>query len=123
MTKLISIALLAASTAFAQSITIPAQNVTVTIGRTKGTITIPAQTVPLPATLPAGWVWTPAAGTTPGLLTIPGSISASSLTMTGGPALPKSASGLYLWQAQATGILTPVPYVPFVLPTLTIVAK
>lgn len=121
--KQIILALMLTGSALAQSITIPAQNVSVTINKVKYTITVPAQTVKLPPyVLPAGLTWTPATSTASGVLTIPGNVSASSLILTGGPALPKSDSGLYLLQMQANGFLTPTPYVPYVLPALTIVA-
>jgi hypothetical protein len=114
LTKLIFLFLLSVS-AFAQSVTIPAQTVVtpVTINGTAVniTITIPAQTVALPATsLPSGFTWAN------GVLTVPGSISATSVSLTGGSALPTCASNLYLWQYSA-GELQPYCYVA---PTLTI---
>lgn len=120
MKKLLWPMLLVAGQMLAQSITIPAQKVTVTINARKYTITIPAQTVNLPAsTLPSGLKWTPASGTTPGILAVAGNVLANAVLMTGGPTLPTSANGLYLLQMQTTGFLTPVPYVPIMLPALT----
>lgn len=119
----------------AQAITIPAFNVQVTINNTPVQIqvaipqfSVPAQVVPLPASaaaLPAGITWTPANGSTPGLLNVAGAITASgqvtapSLDMTGGSALPPSTSGLYVWQL-TSGELQPVAFTPYVLPALTV---
>lgn len=83
------------------------------------TITIPAQTVTIPAqgaaALPTGLTWAN------GVFTVAGSISTTQLALTGGPSLPPSTSGLYLWQL-VTGVLQPVAYVmpTFTVPPLTV---
>lgn len=105
-------------------ITIPAQQVPLIWNGKTLKVNIPAQTVPLPAlsgsSLPAGLTFTPASGTTPAVLAVAGNVSAASISLSGGPPLPTSANGLYLLQMQATGFLTPVPYVPVVLPAMTV---
>ena len=128
--KRIILLLLLTTSAFAQCptgatcITIPSQPVSVTFNGKVYRVNIPAQTVPLPAlggsALPAGLTWTPATSTTPGVLSVAGNVSAASISLTGGPTLPSSASGLYLLQQQTTGFLTPVPYVPIALPALSL---
>lgn len=120
MKRLIFAFLLSCLTSFAQSITIPAQTITtpVTINgfTAKITITVPAQTVALPASggtaLPSGITWAN------NVLTVAGSVQATSVSLTGGPALPTCTSGLFLWQL-VSGTLTPACYVA---PTLTVPA-
>ena len=105
----------------ATCITIPAQQVSVTWNGKALKVNIPAQTVPLPtAALPAGITFTPASGTTPAVLAVAGNVSAASISLTNGPALPNSTNGLYLLQLQPTGFLTPTPYVPVALPAFSI---
>jgi hypothetical protein len=100
-------------------ITIPAQTVTASVpinGTTvKISIAVPAQAVPLPASiagLPSGFTLTN------GVFTIP----ASTITLTGGPALPTCASELFLWQFVAATGSTPGSLQPacYVAPTLSI---
>jgi hypothetical protein len=104
-----------------QNVTIPARKITqkVTLnGRSAQiTFTIPAQTVSVPTpavpaappALPDGLTYAN------GVLTVTGSIKATSIDLTGGTALPTSASGLYLLQMTG-GFLQPVPYVPYTPP-------
>lgn len=106
----------------AQSITIPAhsfsQTITINGKPTKVTITEPAQTVKIPApvtALPKGLTFAN------GVLTVSGSIKASSINLTGGPSMPVSANGLYIFQLKG-GYLQPVPYVPYTPPAITFVA-
>jgi hypothetical protein len=120
MKKVALLALLYAAHAFAQSITIPAQTITtpVTVNATtvKLTITVPQQVVPLPASvLPAGLTWSN------GVLAVAGSVSATSVALTGGPALPTCASELFLWQL-VSGTLQPACYTPpaFTVPPVTV---
>lgn len=96
-------------------VTIPAQTVTsplVVNGVTVNlSIAIPAQTIQVPAggggtsTLPAGLTWSG------GVLAVAGAITATQITLSGGPALPPSASGLYVLQ-NVGGVLEPVAYPP-----------
>jgi hypothetical protein len=107
--------LLLSSKVFAQSIIIPTQTITapITFNGTTGsiTITIPAQTVPIPASvLPTGLSW---AG---GVFTVNGNVVATSVALTGGPTLPTCVSNLFLWQ-MVSGSLQPFCYVA---PTLTV---
>lgn len=100
--------------AHAQSVTIPArsftQAFTINGKQVKLRITVPQQIVAIPApTLPAGLTFSK------GVLTVAGSIQATSIDLTGGSALPTSASGLYLLQLTG-GFLQPVPYVPYTPP-------
>lgn len=113
---LIAALLLSCVFAHAQTITIPAHSFTQTFtinGKaTKVTITEPAQTVKIPTpTLPAGLTFAN------GVLTVSGSIKASSINLTGGPGLPTSANGLYLLQLKG-GFLQPIPYVPYTPPAI-----
>ena len=118
--KLLALLFLSAS-AFAQSITIPAQTfpTTVTINGTPVTITItvPSQAVALPASasLPPGMTYAN------NVLTVNGSITTASVSLTGGTALPTCASNLFLWQLSA-GILQPTCYTAptFTIPPLTV---
>jgi hypothetical protein len=71
-------------------------------------IAIPAQTVQVPAStsgLPTGITWAN------GVLTVAGSITATQVTLSGGPALPASPSGLYVLQL-VNGVLEPVALPP-----------
>jgi hypothetical protein len=95
--------------------TIPAQTITsplVVNGTTvQLSIVVPAQTVQLPASgggtgsLPAGLTWTNS------VLAVAGSITATQITLSGGPALPASSTGLYVLQL-VNGALQPVAYPP-----------
>lgn len=94
------------------TITIPAQTVTspLTVNGTKInlSIAIPAQAITIPDSsggLPAGLTWSN------GVFTVAGSITASQVTLTGGPTLPPSDSGLYVLQL-VNGVLEPVAYPP-----------
>lgn len=102
--------------ALAQSITIPAQTIKTQIiingVAVPVSVPIPAQIINLPTPPPATGF--PAGITyTNGVLTVKGSISADSISLTGGTNLPVSSSGLYVLQLTG-GFLHPVPYVPFV---------
>jgi hypothetical protein len=122
--------LLCTGTALAQSITIPSQTVVtpVTINGTtvQISITIPAQTVTLPtstAGLPSGMTYSSTAGlSVTGPIVSTGSISATTLSLTSGPTLPTSTSGMYVWELTG-GLLEPVPYIPYVLPPLTVASS
>lgn len=118
MRKLLALFLLSIP-AFAQNLVIPAQTFQTPVifnGATYTvTITVPSQTVPLPAvtaTLPTGLTYAN------NVLTVAGGISTPALTLTGGPALPACASGFYLWSLNSTTkVLTPSCYTP---PALTV---
>jgi len=118
--KYLWLLLLLSASALAQtSLTIPAQTfqTPVTINGTviQLSITVPSQTVTLPAqgaaaALPSGMTFAN------GVLTVNGSISATSVALTGGSALPTCVSNLFLWQL-VSGVLQPSCYVA---PTLTV---
>jgi hypothetical protein len=77
-------------------------------------IVIPSQIVPLPASsLPVGMTYSTSGG-----LVVAGPITATQITLTGGPTLPACASNLYLFQySPTTKTLTPVCYAPVVANT------
>jgi hypothetical protein len=102
--------------AFGQSsVTIPAQTfiTPLTINGTtiQLTITVPSQTVALPTTAPSSTLPAGVTFSTTGGLTVAGPITATSLNLTSGPALPTCTSGLYLWQL-VSGVLQPACYTP-----------
>jgi hypothetical protein len=118
MRKLWLAVVLFAAQSFGQSLTIPAQTFTtpLTINGTtiQLTITVPSQTVALPASggasLPSGLTWSS------GVLSVAGSVTATSINITGGPALPTCVSNLFLWQL-VSGVLQPACYT---LPPVTV---
>lgn len=111
MRYLLALFLLSVS-AFAQTITIPAQTVT-------ATITIQGTTVKVPITIPSQKVAWPFTGITwaNSALVVNGTVTAKQLSLTGGPALPTSSSGYYLFKL-TNGVLSPVAYPP-VTPAVT----
>jgi hypothetical protein len=80
-------------------------------------ITIPSQTVPLPAaSLPPGMTYSPTAGlTVNGPITSNGMITGTQIFLTAGAAMPACASGLFLFSYNATtNTLSPACYTPVV---------
>src|SRR5271156_1794844 len=106
MKKLLFAVLMMSVGAFGQTITTPQQVVTTTI-------TIQGTTVKVPITIPSQKVAWPFTGITwaNSALTVNGTVTAKQLSLTGGGALPASASGYYLFQL-VNGVLTPVAYPP-----------
>lgn len=106
-------------------LTIPAHQWTqpVTVNGVTVSITIkePAQVVTLPPSgggtaLPSGLTWAN------GVFTVAGSVAATSVSMTGGPALPTCATNLYLWKFVAASGSTPAGLQPacYGLPVLSL---